>query len=75
MAYVCIDLGKISDNDLINECEYRLSYESFANKLMNITKENSYTTQLESIANDIKLGKDITEKLRAYIYDSIGMIV
>lgn len=39
MAYVCIDLGKISDNDLINECEYRLSYESFANKLMNITKE------------------------------------
>lgn len=62
---VDVDLEKFDDNELINELRSRDYYVS----------ERKFATDLNRIAEDIKLGKDYLPKLRELIYNEAGIIL
>lgn len=81
MAYIEVDinLGEFSDSDIISECVGRGIDPEFVDSLRTSmgtsVTYNFYNQQLWNIAKDMQAGKDVSEKLKNYIWDTVGVIV
>lgn len=68
MAYISVDfdLGELSDNDIIDEFELRNLETEKGEKAIDFAN---------SVYEDLRFGKDVSEKLRTFVQDITGRIL